>query len=161
MTRRYTDTLTGQDMILNKFSGFKLAVKTFDSAQIDDRKNGDTLSFSGGEGDWVETPQLSYPKIEAHKYSSLPHSDTSVDPKAYPLPRRQLCLGLHCMSITDLLVLNAINSIEDATEQVAAMVEWQNVEEYIFHHPWVTNLMASIGLCSDTVPAAWIAGGDA
>lgn len=160
MTRRYIDALTGQNMILNKFRGGQLAVKTFDSAQIDDRQNGDTLSFSGGEGVWAETRQLTDPKIEVHKYSSRSHSDISVDPKDCPLPRRLICLGLLSVGIADLFVRSAINLIEDAIERAAAMIEWQNVEDCTFERPWVTNLMASIGLGSDTVPAAWMAGGN-
>lgn len=158
MTRRYIDALTGHDTILNKFSGFKLAVKTFDSAQIDGRQNGETLSCSVGEGIWAETLQLTDPKIAVHTNSSPSHSDTSIDPKDCWLSRRQSCLGLLCVGITDLFVPSAINVIEDATERTAAMIEWQNVEEYIFDHPLVTNLMASIGLGSDTVLAAWMAG---
>lgn len=139
MNTRYIDALTGQDIILNKFGGFKLAEKTIDCAQIDD-----TSSFPIGEGFMAKTLQL---------------NDTSVNPKNCPLTRRELCLGLLCVAPTDSFVLTAIKVTEDAIERAAALIEWQSIEEYIFDHLLVTSPIAPIGLGSDTLAAAWLARG--
>lgn len=161
MTRRYTDALTGQDMILNNFGGFKLAVKTFDGAQIVDRQNCDTSSFPRGEGIRAKTLQIPNPKIGVYNYLSPTRPDPSADPKDCPLERRQSCLGLLCAGITGLFVPTAFNVTEDATERAAAMIEWQDVEVHIFDHLLVTSSMVSIGLVTNTLAVAWMAGGDA
>lgn len=146
MTRRYIDTVTWQNMTLHKFGRLKLVVKMFDVAQFVGRLIRDILSFPKGNGRRVKTLQL---------------ADLSVNPKDCLLTGLESSLGLLCVGFTGLFVPVAMKVSEVAIERAAALLEWQDVENYIYGHLWVTSPTASVALNSDTLAAAWLGGGDA
>lgn len=145
MTRRYIDTVTWQNMTLHKFGRLKLVVKMFDVAQFVGRLIRDILSFPKGNGRRVKTLQL---------------ADLSFNPKDCLLPGLESCLVQLCVGFAGLFVPVAMKVSEVAIERAAALLEWQDVENYICGHLWVTSPTASIGLSSHKFAAAWLPGGD-
>lgn len=145
MTRRYIDAVTWQNMTLHKLGRLKLAVRRFDGAQFVGRQNRDTLSFPKGQ----------------RRAKRLQLTDPSAYPKDCPQTRRESCLGLLCVGLTGLFVLIAMKVSEVAIERAVALVEWQDLENYIYDHLWVTSPTAPVAINSYTLAATWPAGGDA
>ncbi|MCR9239676.1 MAG: hypothetical protein NXI17_23645 [Alphaproteobacteria bacterium] len=158
MVTKYKDLLTGEDVVFNDKGGLARTPDTYNGSS-----NPGVLSFARGALALLTPQQLADLSIEAYEYTAPEPPEPpepSTDPKDWPLTRRQLRLGLLGLGITDTSVLAAINAIVDTTQRAAALIEWEDAEEYNYEHPLVASLMTSVGLNADTAAPAWLAAKD-
>lgn len=155
MVTKYKDLLTGEDMVFNQFGGLYRTPQSFNG-----KANPGLLKLGRGALGLLTPQQLADLEIEPYEYTPPEAPAASTDPRDWPLKRRQLRLGLLGLGINDAAVMTAINEIADATQRAAALIEWQDADEYNFEHPLVTKLMASVGLNEQTAATAWLAAKD-
>lgn len=158
MVTKFRDLQTGEDVVLNKFGGLARTPQSFNG-----KSNPGVLKFGRGALGLLTPQQLADLKIEAYEYVApepAPPAPPSTDPVDWPLTRWQLRRGLLAMGITEATVLTAINEIEDATERAAALIDWQDADEYNFGHPLVQSLMLKVGISDASAAQAWLAAKD-
>ncbi|WP_137136613.1 hypothetical protein [Rhizobium sp. FKY42] len=101
------------------------------------------------DGEWVAPPPP----------DPIPDTPPVIDPSTpfFPtLTRKQLRNGLLSIGVTSAEVEAQIGTIADPLEREAALIDWQDTQNYRRDNPLVNQIGAAMGLPPEQIDALWM-----